>query len=120
VLRVGGHPLPVEALRPDELWVSFESLCAGRRSAGDYVALAAETTTWVLRDVPLLALADPQARQRFASLVDVLADRDARLVVTSQERLDEALDLDGAEGEVPPDLARCRSRLRLLSRAGRR
>lgn len=116
VLRVGGHPLPVLALRPGELWVSFESLCAGRRSAGDYLALAEEAATWVLHDVPPLALADPQARQRFASLVDVLADRDTQLVVTSRLDVGEALDLDRAEGEVPPDLARCRSRLRLLGR----
>lgn len=120
VARVGGHPLPVLALRPDELWVSFESLCAGRRSAADYLALAAEARTWVVRDVPPLAVADPEARQRFSSLVDVLTDRDARLVVTSGQDVDEALDLDRAEGEVPPDLARTRSRLGLLSRAGRR
>jgi cell division protein ZapE len=118
-LRPGGHPLPVRALRPTELWASFADLCAGRRSAADYLALTAQATTWVVSDVPPLVLADPQARQRFASLVDVLADRDVRLVVTSRHTPEEALDLDGASGDVPPDLARTRSRVRLLSRAGR-
>ena len=41
-------------------------------------------------------------------------------IVVDVSRNTLALDLDRAEGEVPPDLARCRSRLRLLSRAGPR
>lgn len=118
VLQLAGHPLPALARRDGQLWATFASLCGGRRSAADYLALAHEASTWVVTDVPPLSGADPQARQRFTLLIDVLADRDTRLVVTSRHGVDHVLDLEGAEGEVPPDLPRTRSRLLLLTTDG--
>lgn len=111
-----GLELEAAAVRGSEVWFSFDDVCAARASATDYLALADRFTTWVVTDVPRLRDADPEARARFSILVDILADRGVRLVATSAERLEDVLDLSGAEGLVPPDLMRTRSRLSLIAR----
>jgi cell division protein ZapE len=64
----------------------------------------------VLEEVPVLGTATPQARQRFANLVDVLCDRDVALHVVSDHTAEAALRADA----LPRDFARAASRLSLL------
>ena len=99
---------------------TFAELCSTPRSASDLLDLARQHVAWRLVDVPRLVDTDPQSRQRFADLIDVLVDQDRRLDVTSAHRPDEVLDVADAEGEVPRDLARTRSRLGLLTVSGGR
>ena len=110
-LRVGGRPLPVLAVEGDRVEVTFAALCEGLTSVGDLLELTDRFRTVVLTGVPLLSAASPAARRRFANLVDVLCDRDVRLVVLADGPAEEVLDV------AMTDAARMVSRVRLLGSA---
>jgi cell division protein ZapE len=107
-LTVGGRPL--WALAEDDRCVQFDfaELCGGTTSVGDLLELADRYRTLVLSQVPPLATVTPDARRRFANLVDVLWDRDVRLVVLATGPAAQILDADLT------DVERMRSRLLLL------
>ncbi|WP_199439819.1 cell division protein ZapE [Umezawaea beigongshangensis] len=111
VLEVGGRALRAAAVREDLVWFDFSELCAGPTSAADYLPLADDFPTWVVSGVPRLGDVDEQAAQRFAYLVDVLCDRDARLVLVGEAPLAEVL----RGNRAPRDVDRLESRLSLLS-----
>ncbi|MEV6974832.1 cell division protein ZapE, partial [Kitasatospora sp. NPDC093806] len=110
-LDVGGRALTARAVRGSLVWFDFHELCAERTSTIDFLTLADRYDTWVLDGLPRLSSADRDAAQRFANLVDVLHDRDARLHLLAEAPLTEALHGDG----LPPDIDRTLSRLRLLA-----
>ena len=110
-LQVGGRPL--WALREDGdcVHLAFDELCAGRTSVRDTLELADRYRTLVLAGVPPLSQVPDDARRRFADLVDVLWDRDVRLVVLAAGPREQVLDADLT------DSARMTSRLHLLQAA---
>lgn len=81
----GHRALRASAVRDTEIWFDFTS-------------------------VPRLSQAEPAARQRFVTLIDVLVERDFPLTVCSEVALDAFVDI----AEPPPDLFRTHSRLKLL------
>lgn len=109
-LPLGSRSVPALGSDGDTVWFGFDALCGGLLSAADYLELAGRFTTWVLDGVPPLGRAPEAARQRFVSLVDVLCDRDRRLVLVGAPGPEE---LFAGEGQ-PPDAARTASRLALL------
>ncbi|MFC5662736.1 cell division protein ZapE [Kitasatospora misakiensis] len=112
-LDVGGRTLTARAVRGSLVWFDFHELCAERTSTIDFLTLADRYDTWVLAGLPRLSSTDRDAAQRFANLVDVLHDRDARLHLVADAPLAEALHGDA----LPLDIARTASRLRLLTPA---
>ncbi|MFD0278795.1 cell division protein ZapE [Kitasatospora sp. NPDC127111] len=102
--------LPARAVRDGLVWFGFEELCEGRTAVPDYLALAERFPTLVLDGVPPLTGASPEARQRFANLVDVCCDRDVRLLLIGTDPM------AGLSPEAPllRDLDRTASRLALL------
>ena len=80
-LTVGGRPLWAAAVQGKCVELEFGELCGGLTSVGDLLELVERWATVVLSGVPLLAGVPVDSRRRFADLVDVLWDRDVRLVV---------------------------------------
>ena len=101
------------AIRDGVVWFDFEVLCTGSTSAADYLALAARFDDWVIFGVPVLAEASEFALRRFANVVDVLYDVDARLTIYADAYVEEVA---GSLRDVP-GLARLYSRLSLLARS---
>ncbi|MDH6543555.1 cell division protein ZapE [Streptomyces sp. SPB4] len=107
----GGRTVQALAVDGERIWFDFHDLCDRPNSTGDYLALTDRHPVWVLSGLPRLAGEDRDAAQRFANLVDVLCDRDVRLVLIGEAPLDEVL-----RGEsLPLDVNRTASRLSLLS-----
>ncbi|MGE7388236.1 cell division protein ZapE [Streptomyces sp. NPDC004126] len=107
----GGRTAPALAVRGDLVWFDFHDLCDRPYSTGDYLAAVDRFPVWVLSGLPRLAGEDRDAAQRFANLIDVLCDRDVRLVLVGEAPLDDVL-----RGEnLPLDVNRTASRLSLLS-----
>ncbi|MER5640507.1 cell division protein ZapE [Kitasatospora sp. NPDC002227] len=104
--------LPARAVRPDHAWFGFQDLCEGRTAVTDYLALADRFPTLVLDGVPPLTEASPDARRRFANLVDVCCDRDIRLVLIGADPLAGL----SPTATLMRDLDRTASRLALLHR----
>ncbi|MFJ9947420.1 cell division protein ZapE [Kitasatospora sp. NPDC091207] len=104
--------LPARAVRDDLVWFGFDELCEGRTAVSDYLVLAERFPALVLDGVPPLSTVSPDARRRFANLVDVCCDRDTRLVLIGADPL------AGLSGDSGPllDLDRTASRLVLLRR----
>jgi len=107
-LTVGGRPLWALAEDDDCVQFDFRELCGGTTSVGDLLELADRYRTLVLAQVPPLVTVTPDARRRFGNLVDVLWDRDVRLVVLATGPAARVLDADLS------DVERMRSRLLLL------
>ncbi|MCX5380991.1 cell division protein ZapE [Streptomyces sp. NBC_00091] len=107
----GGRTVPALAVRGDLVWFDFHDLCDQPNSTGDYLAVVDRFPRWVLSGLPRLAGENRDAAQRFANLIDVLCDRDVRLVLVGEAPLDDVL-----RGEtLPLDVNRTASRLSLLS-----
>ncbi len=108
-LRVGGRPLWAASAQDGCVELEFAELCLGTTSVGDLLELAQRYRTVVLAGVPPLVTVPPDARRRFGDLVDVLWDRDVRLVVLASGPPAQVLD-----GAAITDLERTVSRLHLL------
>ncbi|MGV9715770.1 cell division protein ZapE [Rhodococcus pyridinivorans] len=111
VLRPAGRPLRALRAEKDCLWFDFRDLCGHPTAPADYLALAADHLFWVVDKIPDLTTVGREPAQRFANLVDVLHDRDVRVVFVSEVA---ASELAAAVGPVAHDIGRLRSRLAQL------
>jgi cell division protein ZapE len=66
------------------VWFDFKTLCGGPRSQNDYLELAARFHTVLLSDVPQMPPRLAGEARRFTWLVDVLYDRQVRLILSAQ------------------------------------
>ncbi|MGZ3146126.1 cell division protein ZapE [Lentzea chajnantorensis] len=112
VLDVGGRAITALGVDGRRIWFDFGDLCEKPTSTADYLALADHHDDWVVVGVPRLETCDREAQQRFANVVDVLVDRDARLTLVSDHPLAEIV------GGRALDLARTASRLELINSIG--
>lgn len=116
-VRVGAREIPVRTAASGALVADFADLCGTRRSAADYLALAARFERWVVVGVPLLRTVSPDRVMRWVNLVDVLYDADRTLTVHATVPLAEL-----AAGVTPvagvADLGRTVSRLYEISHHG--
>ncbi len=78
----------------------------------DYLALSERYAVWLLDEVPPLATVGPAAQQRFINVIDVLYEKQIRLLLVT--RCDPETLVAGVELE---DIQRTRSRLQQLPRA---
>jgi cell division protein ZapE len=111
-LSTNGRTFAMRRAGDGAVWFHFDDLCEGYTSVADYLVWAGEFHTWVIEGLPPLHTASPQARQRFAHIVDVLVDRDVTLHVVSESDRDEVF-----RAAEPRDAARLQSRLALLRTA---
>ena len=107
----GHRALRARAVRNTQIWFDFHDLLEARSTTDDFLDLADQFDSWVLLEVPALSAADPAARQRLVTLIDVLVERDFPLTVCAGVARDEFADLP----DPPPDLSRTQSRVALLS-----
>ncbi len=84
-----GRQIDCRCRSGDVAWFTFAALCAGPRSAADYVELAREFHALIISAVP--ALDDKQSEQvrRFVNLVDELYDRRVKLIIAAAVPLPE-------------------------------
>lgn len=114
-LTVNGRPLLVTEANGAEtaagqLRIGFAELCGGPTAPADYRLLADRFPSWELTGIPAATRMDPSAAKRFANVIDVLVDRDVRLVARAATPRS-ALAL---APELPSGSARMLSRLALL------
>ena len=83
-----GRAFPARRIGTDVVWFDFESLCAGPRSAADYIEIAREYHTVLLSDVPPLTPGNEAAARRFVHLIDELYDQRVKLVASASGPID--------------------------------
>mmetsp|Transcript_76651 Transcript_76651/g.175792 ORF Transcript_76651/g.175792 Transcript_76651/m.175792 type:complete len:218 (-) Transcript_76651:59-712(-) len=84
--------------------LSFDMLCAGDRSESDFIGLARVFHTVVLTGVPVFTLETVDWLRRFVKLLDILYDRNIRLVVSAEAPV-KSLFQQIRKDVVAPDLA---------------
>lgn len=80
---IEGRPVAVVREGCGVLWCDFAALCAGPRSADDYIEIAREYHTVILSGVPLLDSASDDEARRLIALVDEFYDRNVKLIVSA-------------------------------------
>jgi cell division protein ZapE len=65
------------------VWFDFKQLCGGPRSQNDYLELATRFHTVLLSDVPQMSPRLASEARRFTWLVDVLYDRNVKLILSA-------------------------------------
>ena len=65
------------------IWFDFKSLCGGPRSQSDYLEIASQYHTVLLSQVPEMPLRMASEARRFTWLVDVLYDRNCKLIISA-------------------------------------
>jgi cell division protein ZapE len=82
-IQILGRPVPVRMVAEGVAWFDFDQICAGARSAFDYIELAKEYHSVVLANVPQLDATMDDVARRFVSLVDELYDRHVKLIISA-------------------------------------
>ncbi len=72
----------------DVVWFEFDQLCAGPRSAFDYVELSKLFHALILSGVPRLGEDRKDQAKRFISLVDELYDRRVKLIISADVEIE--------------------------------
>jgi cell division protein ZapE len=108
VLHIEHRELRTRRRAGGVVWFDFGELCGGPRSQNDYLELAARFHTVFLSDVPQMSPRLASEARRFTWLVDVLYDRNVKLILSAAVQ-PEAL---YTEGPLAHEFPRTASRLR--------
>lgn len=82
-IEILGRAVPARLVSDGVVWFDFEQICAGARSAFDYIELAKEYHSVVLANVPQLDSSMDDVARRFVSLIDELYDRHVKLIISA-------------------------------------
>jgi cell division protein ZapE len=104
---VEGRQILACRVAPGTIWFEFAALCDGPRGAADYIELARRYHTVLVAKVPRFRPDQGEAMKRFTWLVDEFYDRQVKLIVSAEERVEGLF--DGVPGRT--DTERTRSRL---------
>jgi cell division protein ZapE len=84
VLRIEHRELRARRRAGGVVWFDFARLCGGPRSQNDYLELATQFHTVLLSDVPAMSPRLASEARRFTWLVDVLYDRQVKLILSAE------------------------------------
>jgi cell division protein ZapE len=105
--------LPVQRRAIGVIWFDFATLCMGPRSQNDYLEIAARFHTVLLSQVPQMSPRMASEARRFTWLIDVLYDRNVKLLMSAAVPADELY----TEGPLAHEFPRTASRLREMQSA---
>lgn len=88
-IKILGRAVPVRMVADGVVWFDFAQICAGARSAFDYIEIAKEYHSIVLGNVPQLDGSMDDVARRFVSLIDELYDRHVKLIMSAAVPLTE-------------------------------
>jgi cell division protein ZapE len=82
-IQIEGRLIPVVRCSDGVVWFEFPALCAGPRSASDYIEIAREFGSVILAGVPVFDSSREDEARRFIALVDELYDHNVNLIVSA-------------------------------------
>jgi cell division protein ZapE len=106
-VTVNKRQIPVRAAADGVVWFDFEAICLGPRSHLDYLDLAQQWPLVVVSGVCRQHLLQANGLRRFIWLVDVMYEHQQRLLLTSEQPLEELL----SDPALQADCLRALSRL---------
>jgi len=88
-LEIEGRNILAKYQADDIVWFDFVELCDGPRSQNDYIEIAREYHTVIISNLPELTAKKEDQARRFVNLVDEFYDRQVKLVLSSEKKLEE-------------------------------
>ena len=83
-LNINNRTIATIAVSDDVAWFEFTELCDTPRAAQDYLEIAKQFHTVVIKNIPLLPPARDSAAKRFMHLIDALYDHRVKLIATAE------------------------------------
>jgi cell division protein ZapE len=88
-VEILGRSVVAKLVADDVAWFDFAQLCAGARSAYDYIELAKVYHAVLVSNVPQMDASQDDSARRFVSMVDELYDRHVKLIMSAAVPLTE-------------------------------
>ena len=88
-LEVNGRMFRARKRADGVIWFDFEELCEKARSTGDYIEISMAFNTVFLSGLPVMDDRHNDAARRFVNLVDEFYDRNVKLLITAQSRIED-------------------------------
>ena len=80
ILLVDGRKVLVPRVNQGIAWFTFKELCTKPLGAADYIAVARRFHTLLISDIPIMSLEHRNEARRFATLIDILYEKNVKLV----------------------------------------
>ena len=113
VLHIEQREIPARRRAGGVVWFDFAQLCGGPRSQNDYLEIATRFHTVLLSGVPAMPPRLAAEARRFTWLVDVLYDRQVKLILSAAVPPEQLY----TEGPLAHEFPRTVSRLREMGSA---
>lgn len=87
-LTIEGRSIQTIRCSDGTVWLTFNELCDGPRSAADYIEIGRCFNTVLISDIPLLTGKDDLAR-RFITAIDEFYDRSVKVIISAEASVHE-------------------------------
>ena len=87
-LHIAGRTIETIRCSDGAVWLSFDALCNGPRSAADYIEIGRCFNTVLISDIPVLTNKDDLAR-RFITAIDEFYDRSVKIIISAEASVQE-------------------------------
>ena len=87
-IEILGRKIKTIRLAKGSVWLSFEEICEGPRSAKDYIEVCTEFHTLFVSNVPMMGTENDDSARRFIALVDECYERNVNLILSMKADLD--------------------------------
>jgi len=82
-IKIFGRDIPVVRSNDKCIWFTFNTLCRGPRSSGDYLSIAKNYHIIILSEIPVLNEGEEGPARRFLNLIDAFYDLHVHLILSS-------------------------------------
>lgn len=106
VLEVNGRTVKARLLGEGVAWFDFSQLCEGPRAASDYIEIAREFHSVLLSNIPVMDWSRENDARRFITLVDEFYDRQVKLIISAETRMEDLYRGDKLRFEYQRTLSR--------------
>ena len=88
-IEILGRKIKTIRLSKGTVWIAFQDICEGPRSAKDYIEICSEFHTIFISHVPIMDGVSDDSARRFIALVDECYERNVNLILSMQAELDQ-------------------------------
>ena len=82
-IKILGRKIPIVRSNKNCAWFTFDALCRGARSSGDYLYIAKSYKVIILSEIPVLHEGEEGPARRFLNLIDAFYDLHVHLILSS-------------------------------------
>lgn len=105
-IKIFGREVSVVRYSDNCIWFTFDVLCRGPRSSGDYLDIAKKYKTVILSDIPILNEGEEGPARRFLNLIDAFYDLHVHLILSSSVMIENMYQGDLLQFEFKRALSR--------------